>query len=168
LRYDPASPTPSVGGPLLSRAAGMRDNRKLEARSDVLTFTTRALAAPLEVIGPVTAKLRVGAKAGSHVDIFARLCDVDDAGRSYNICDGLLRLPAFTSDDPVAITIAVSSTAYRFRVGHRVRLQVSGGAHPRFARNTGTDEPLATATRLVATDLTIHPGSMLLLPEVGA
>ena len=49
----------------------------------------------------------------------------------------------------------MSSTAYRFNSGHRIRLQVSGGAHPRFARNTGTGEPLATATRLAPVDIQI-------------
>ncbi len=49
----------------------------------------------------------------------------------------------------------MSATAYRFRAGHRLRLQVSGGAHPRFARNTGTGEPWATTTRLAAVDLEI-------------
>ncbi|MFK3983379.1 CocE/NonD family hydrolase [Micromonospora sp. NPDC050397] len=166
FRYDPADPTPSVGGPLLSRTAGVRDNTALEARPDVLTFTTGALTEPLEVIGAVSARLRVSAKAGGNVDLFARLCDVDKTGRSRNVCDGLLRLPAFTGDEPVEVTVAMSATAYRFRPGHRVRLQVSGGAHPRFARNTGSGEPAATATRLVATDVTIHPGSVLWLPQV--
>ncbi|MDT5025707.1 MAG: uncharacterized protein QOE61_2133 [Micromonosporaceae bacterium] len=82
FRYDPAAPTPSLGGPLLSRTAGVRDNATLEARPDVLTFTTQTLVGPVEVIGPVTAKLRVGAKAGSHFDVYARLCDVDETGRS--------------------------------------------------------------------------------------
>ena len=49
----------------------------------------------------------------------------------------------------------MSATAYRFDAGHRIRLQVSGGAHPRYARNTGTAEPVATATRLVAADIRI-------------
>ena len=52
--------------------------------------------------------------------------------------------------------------------GHRLRLQVSGGAHPRFARNTGTGEPLATATRLVPTEIEVYHHqarpSALLLP----
>jgi len=37
--------------------------------------------------------------------------------------------------------------AHRFLAGHRIRLQVSGGAHPRFARNLGTGEPLGQGTR---------------------
>jgi putative CocE/NonD family hydrolase len=163
-RYDPADPTPSVGGPTLARSAGSRDNTRLEARRDVLTFTTDALTEPVEVMGPVSVRLRVGAKAGSHIDVFARLCDVDESGRSLNVCDGLLRLPEFDRDGSVEVTVAMSSTAHQFRTGHRIRLQVSGGAHPRFARNTGTGEPLATASRLVATDVSIGAGSVLLLP----
>jgi uncharacterized protein len=66
------------------------------------------------------------------------------------------------------MTVAMSSTAYRFAAGHRLRLQVSGGAHPRFARNTGTGEPPATGTRLAAVDIQVLHGSpspaTLLLP----
>jgi uncharacterized protein len=53
----------------------------------------------------------------------------------------------------------MSATAYQLGAGHRLRLQVSGGAHPRFARNTGTGEPLATATRLATVDLQILHGA---------
>jgi predicted acyl esterase len=68
------------------------------------------------------------------------------------------------------MTVAMSSTAYRFEAGHRLRLQISGGAHPRFARNTGTGEPVATATRLAAVDIQVIHGAgspaALLLPVV--
>ena len=46
FRYDPTDPTPSVGGRTLSTDAGVKDNRALEARSDVLMFTTEPQAAP--------------------------------------------------------------------------------------------------------------------------
>ena len=55
----------------------------------------------------------------------------------------------------------MSATAHRFGAGHRLRVQVSGGAHPRFVRNTGTSEPLATATRLVPVDIEISDGQVL-------
>jgi putative CocE/NonD family hydrolase len=57
FRYDPADPTPSVGGQLLAPEAGPRDNRAVEARPDVLVFTSTPLAAPLDVLGPVRASL---------------------------------------------------------------------------------------------------------------
>ncbi|WP_328691882.1 CocE/NonD family hydrolase [Streptomyces caniferus] len=168
FRYDPADPTPSVGGPLLSGKAGYQDNTALEARDDVLTFTTAPLTEPVDVLGPVHVELRVTTDTG-HADVFARLCDVDDRGRSTNVCDGLRRLRPVAPTDtteaaPAAVTVAMSSTAHRFPAGHRIRLQVSGGAHPRFARHTGTGEPPATATRLLPSEVALHHPSRLVLP----
>lgn len=155
FRYDPSNPTPSIGGPVLSRNAGAVDNSDLEARADVLTFTSAPLTDALEILGPVSARLRIRA-SNPHHDVFARLCDVDPRGRSRNICDGLIRhQPGSRASDDAPVTIPMSATAYRFDAGHRIRLQVSGGAHPRYARNTGTAEPVATATRLVAADIRI-------------
>ena len=103
----------------------------------------------------------------AHAHVFVRLCDVDPQGRSWNVTDGILRLtPAALAEE--AVTVTMSSAAHQFAAGHRLRLQVSGGAHPRFARNTGTGEPLATATRLVPTDIEVYHDqarpSALLLP----
>ncbi|MGW4464070.1 CocE/NonD family hydrolase [Micromonospora sp. NPDC004704] len=162
FRYDPSDPTPSRGGQVLNRDGGSRDNSALEARADVLLFTTEPLTEPVEILGPVSAELAVGTDTG-YADIFARLCDVDVRGRSRNVCDGLVRLPAGATG-PVAVTVAMSSTAYRFAAGHRIRLQISGGAHPRFNRNTGTGERAATATRLVPTRISVHFPSALVLP----
>jgi uncharacterized protein len=145
FRYDPADPTPSAGGRVLSGRSGPVDNRRLEARADVLTFTSAALTEPAEILGPVSVRLRLRASSPHH-DVFARLCDVDPGGRSVNVCDGLIRR---RPGDDAEVTVPMSSAAWQFAAGHRIRLQVSGGAHPRYARNTGTGEPLATATTLV-------------------
>ena len=45
-RYDPADPTPSLGGPVLLAREPVVDNRPLEARPDVLTYTTAPLPRP--------------------------------------------------------------------------------------------------------------------------
>jgi putative CocE/NonD family hydrolase len=165
LRYDPRDPTPSAGGARMGgNGSGPRDNAKLEARDDVRTFTGPVIGAPLEAIGPVSLRLRVRGSS-PHFDVFARLCDVDAKGRSWNICDGLLRLDGTRPADPggwTEIEVAMSATAHRFAAGHRLRVQVSGGAHPRWARNTGTAEQIATATRLVPVDIEIdHRGTEL-------
>jgi len=152
FRYDPADPTPAVGGTSLSSNSGPRDNRSLEARADVLTYTTTALGEDLDVIGPVLAELHMTSST-EHFDVFVRLCDVEPAGRSINVCDGILRCGPGTTR-PVSVDLW--PTAYRFARGHRVRLQVSGGAHPRFARNLGTGEPPATGTRLAVSDRAVH------------
>ena len=169
-RYDPADPTPSLGGPLLMTPSGPLDNRPLEARSDVLTYTTAPLAADLEIIG--TPRLELYARSSlAHTDFFGRLCDVQPDGRSINICDGLLRVTPGTGTGPPDGVLRLAwdlwPTAHRFRRGHRLRLQVSSGAHPRWGRNPGTGEPLRTATRLVPADQTIyhdpdHPSALVL------
>ncbi|MDG4796666.1 CocE/NonD family hydrolase [Micromonospora sp. WMMD1082] len=150
--YDPTDPTPSLGGPLLvAQRAGPVDNRPVEARPDVLTWTSEPLAAGVEVIGPVRAEIHLRSEL-RHLDVFVRLCDVDHRGRSWNICDGLVRLDPerFPADatGAVAVPVELWPAAHRFAPGHRLRLQISGGAHPRYARNPGTGEPLGAAVTL--------------------
>ncbi|MFX1534972.1 MAG: CocE/NonD family hydrolase [Promethearchaeota archaeon] len=158
-RYDPADPTPAVGGTLLLKNAGPMKNNKLEARSDVLVYTSAALEQEMEVIGSVRAELYVQSSL-EYTDFFARVCDVEPSGKSINICDGILRLvpgrPAPEPDGCIRANIDLWPTAYRFRRGHRIRVQVSSGSHPRFARNPGSGEPLATATKLLAADQTVY------------
>lgn len=169
-RYDPADPTPALAGPVLAGKSLPTDNRKLEARSDVLTYTSVPLEHDLEVIGSVQAELFVRSTL-EHTDFFARLCDVDQQGKSLNVCDALLRVqpaqPAPATDGTLHLTIDLWPTAHRFQRGHRLRLQVSSGAHPRYARNTGSGEPLASATKLLVADQSIyhdpdHPSAIVL------
>jgi putative CocE/NonD family hydrolase len=169
-RYDPANPTPSVGGTLLASSGGPRDNRALERRSDVLVYTSAALVRDLEVIGPVTAELCVRSSL-EHTDFFVRLCDVEPSGKSRNICDGLQRLIPTAwrrgADGVSAVDVHLWPAAHVFRRGHRVRVQVSSGAHPRFARNLGGGEPLPTAVNMRAADQEIwhdpeHPSAIVL------
>ena len=161
--YDPKHPTPALGGPrLIGKISGRRDNRPLEARPDVLTFTSEPLTEPLEVVGPVCADITVQATrarpsgAASRAtdgvpsfDVFVRLCEVDEQDRSWNICDGLARAAAPKADlgdardgNGRVVRVELWPTAYRFAAGRRIRVQVSGGAHPRFSRNPGTGAPL--------------------------
>ncbi|MFE5535955.1 CocE/NonD family hydrolase, partial [Streptomyces sp. NPDC056519] len=165
FRYDPADPTPSLGGPLLSRTAGPRDNKALEARDDVLTFTGPPLTEPVDVMGAVSARLTISTDTG-HADVFTRLCDVDAQGRSVNVCDGLGRVRA-AAQEPSDIDVPMSSTAHRFAVGHRIRWQISGGAHPRYARGTGTGESPVDATTFTPVHITLHADSALILPTPG-
>ena len=172
FRYDPGDPTPSVGGPRMdSNGSGPKDNGKLEARADVLTFSGPVTGEPQEVIGPVSLRLRIRGSS-PNFDVFARLCDVDANGTSWNICDGLLRLDGTRLTDAdgwTEIEVPMSATAHRFGAGHRLRVQVSGGAHPRWARNTGTAEQIATATTLLPVDIEInHRESVLSLPALPA
>jgi predicted acyl esterase len=67
---------------------------------------------------------------------------------------------SLTGADALSLaTVRLWPTAHRFKRGHRIRVQVSSGAFPRYARNHGTGEPRATATRLVAADQAVHHDS---------
>jgi putative CocE/NonD family hydrolase len=155
--YDPADPTPTVGGPLLAPPGKQADNAPVEARADVLTYTSEPLPAGLDLAGAVSA--RVFVRTGrEHADLFVRVCDVDVKGVSRNIVDGIRRLSPQTvpaadveagDDGVLAVEVELFPTAYRVRAGHRIRVQVSGGAFPRFARNFGTGAPFGAATRAV-------------------
>ena len=70
--YDPAQPTPALGGPLLLERSPVRDNRELEARADVLTFTGPPLAGALDAIGPVSADIRLRSSLAD-TDVFVRV-----------------------------------------------------------------------------------------------
>ena len=155
-RYDPASPTPSLGGPVLLERAPVVDNRPLEARDDVLTFTSEPLEADLDVIGPVSVELHARSSL-DYFDLFARVCDVHPSGLSLNVCDAIARVSPDGSaergaDGVTRVDFSLWPTAHRFAAGHRLRLQVSSGAHPRYARNPGTSEDPATASRLMAAE----------------
>jgi putative CocE/NonD family hydrolase len=143
---------PSWGGQYQSAdLGGPRDRRDVEKRPDVLVYTSSTLDSELDVIGPVRASLTVKASQPYH-DLFVRLCDVSPGGRSTNLCDALARVRPGTypsgPDGSTVVTVELWPTAHRFRAGHRIRLQVSGGSHPRYPRNLGTGEPMLTATEL--------------------
>jgi putative CocE/NonD family hydrolase len=170
-RYDPQDPTPSVGG-IGMLTGGAVDNRSLEARPDVLVYTSDPLTSPLLVLGPVEADLWVESNL-DNVDFFVRLCDVWPDGRSINVCDGLQRFgphSIFREDDGAfRAKVALWPAGHRFGPGHRLRVQVSSGSHPVYARNLGTGEPPATATTTLVSDQRVHhsPGrrSSLTLPH---
>ncbi len=171
--YDPTHPTPALGGALMSSHAGQVDNRPLETRPDVLTFTSEPLENDVLAIGPVNLILYVRSTL-SYTDFFGRLCDVYPDGRSLNLCDGFFRihpgLGSIQSDGSLMIEIDLRAIGNRFRRGHRIRLQVSSGAFPRWDRNPGTGEPTTSAVVYLVAHQTIyhdpdHP-SALILPVI--
>lgn len=169
-RYDPGDPTPSVGGRLLLTGAGRKNNHSLEAREDVLTFTSEPLAKDLRIVGELSAAVWMTSSRPTW-DVFVRLCDVDAGGRSFNVTDGLIRVTLddgeTAADSPQLIHVRLAPTAQLFARGHRLRVQVSSGAHPRFARNLGSAGEQVEGTELFVADQTVfhdaeHPSSITL------
>jgi len=142
----------------------------------VLTYTTAPLARPAEAIGVARVELHVRTSV-AHFDLFARVCDVDHDGVSRNVCDALARVSpgafAQAADGTWGVSFDLWPMGHRFASGHRIRLQVSSGAHPRYARNPGTGEDPMTATELRAVDVELlhgarHPSVLVLPSPAGA
>ena len=155
--YDPRNPVPTCGGPTMlpggtvGANAGPLDQRTVEARSDVLCYTTAPLEHPVEVTGPVTLTIYVSSSARD-TDITGKLVDVHPDGRAEHLTDGILRARYRDSmSDPVPLEpghvyelrIDLWATANVFAAGHRIRLEVSSSNFPRFARNTNTGGTIA-------------------------
>ena len=161
--FDPADPTPTVGGRLLSPDAGYRDDSPLALRTDVLSFTGDPLPTDLYVVGNPLLELSHSCD-NRYNDLFVRISEVDERGRSRNVSDGYL----CGTPDSRDVRIEMDAMAHRFRAGSRIRVLIAGGSHPRFARNLGTGEPLISGRRLATATHTVHLGdggtSRLVLP----
>ena len=162
FRYDPADPTPTVGGRLLARGSGYRDDTRLAQREDVLSFTSAPLQASLCVSGHPVIELAYETD-NPQFDVFVRLSEVDANGRSRNVSDGFGR---FSSAPDEPILLELDPVCHRFSVGSRLRVLVAGGCHPRFARNLGTGEPPISGRDMRPSTHTLRHGesSRLTLP----
>ncbi len=161
--YDPSNPTPNVGGAIFAfLGAGAQDNKHLETRPDVLIFTSVPVEKNLTIVGNIKVKIFVKSSL-QNTDFFTRICDVDKNGVSINICDAIIRLTPdkVTPDDMgvMEIELLLHTTAHTFLGGHCIRLQISSGAHPRFARNLGTNEPIGSATKMQTAQQELFFGS---------
>jgi putative CocE/NonD family hydrolase len=160
--YDPSDPTPSVGiaglgGPDVAMPT---DNSTLEARPDVLTYTAEAFERAVTIVGAARARLFVNSTEPT-ADFFVRITDVHPDGTSMNIIDGITRIPhteELTADEPVEVEVDLGPVAHELAAGHALRVQVSSGAHPMYARNPGGTESPATTTRLFPATQTVHLG----------
>jgi hypothetical protein len=153
--YDPNDPVPTCGGNTLIIPMGVQDQRRAEARQDVLVYTGDVVPAPLEVTGPIVVKL-FAASSAVDTDFTAKLVDVRPDGYAQNLADGILRtryrasrmraellVPAQVYE----LTIDLWATSHVFLPGHRIRLEISSSNFPRFDRNLNTGEEQATGSR---------------------
>lgn len=160
FRFDPTDPPPTIGGRLLSPAAGYRNDSRLHGRADMLSFTGAALTEDLDVCGVPVLELDHRADIGD-VDLFVRVSEVDARGRSVNVTDGYRRLRQHTGE----VRIELDAIARRFPAGSRIRVLIGGGNHPRYAVNPGTGEAPISAARAQPALHTVRFGrSRMLLP----
>jgi len=142
--YDPASPVPTGTGPGLPE--GFFDQSAVEMRHDVLVYTSEPLMDPIEVTGPIMARI-YAASSAKDTDFTAKLVDVYPDGRAFNLQDGILRARYregfkkkvwMKAGQVYAIDVSMDATSNYFAAGHRIRLEVSSSNFPRFDRNLNT------------------------------
>jgi uncharacterized protein len=157
---DPRDPVPTRGGNLccfqVIEEPGVFDQRDIEARDDVLVYTTASLQEDIEVTGPVTLSVSVSSTAPDF-DVTAKLVDVYPDGTARNLCEGIRRVryrhgtdheELLTPGEIARIEVDLVATANLFRVGHRIRLEVASSNWPRFDRNPQTGGLIAGSTDL--------------------
>ena len=148
--YDPMNPVPSLGGGVCcNRGAslgGSFDQRGIEARADVLVYTTEPLTEDTEVTGSVRAQLFVSSDARD-TDFTVKLVDVYPDGTAYNVDDTILRAryregfdkEVFMRQGEVyELNPTAMSTSYLFKEGHRIRVEVASSKFPQYMRNLNT------------------------------
>ncbi len=176
FHYDPSDPVPTRGGSTMLPPRwppGPVDQREIEIRPDVLSYTSEVLDAPYTVIGAVWVTL-FAASSAADTDFVARLVDVHPDGRAINLADGIIRLscragyPAagrieleravrVTPGTAYELCIDLQATAVTFLPGHRIRVDVTSSSHPRWIRHTNTaSNPLDATELVVASQQILH------------
>ena len=149
--YDPMNPLPSYGGNVCCTGnavtGGAFDQRKMEARPDILVYTTEPFKEGIEVSGPIEATLYVSSDA-KDTDVTVKVLDVYPDGPAYNLDETIQRLryrdgyekaPVWMEKGKVyKVTLQPMTTSNYFAAGHRLRLEVSSSNFPRFDRNLNT------------------------------
>src|ERR1019366_2024295 len=180
--YDPRNPAPTVGGAVCCDAKifpwGPLDQRQVEKRADVLSYSTTPLASGIEVTGAIKVVLFVSSTAVD-TDFTAKLVDVFPDGKARNLTDGLLRMryrdaleipKLMTPGEVYKVTIDTGVTSNVFLAGHRIRVEISSSNFPRFDRNPNTGGPVADAKEALKAKQTVYHEhqrySYVLLPVV--
>jgi len=161
--YDPKDPPPTLGGANLPPLPhGPTDHRALEQRKDVLVFAPPPLDAPLSFVG--NAEVRVEFSCDRvDCDLAVWLCRAGPGGPSVLLAEGIqrakLRDPAevrlLEPGAPCALTVKLPVLAATVGKGRELRVYLSGGNHPRYARNphTGADRWDAAAALPVTVEV---------------
>ncbi len=167
--YDPMNPVQTIGGGDCCNGgivtAGAFDQRVIEARDDVLVYTTDALTEPMEVSGFVDSVLKISSDA-KDTDFAVKLVDVAPDGTAYILGDTIVRAryrDGYASPAPMqpgtvyTLKPTPMTTSNRFEKGHRIRVEVTSSNFPKFVRNLNTGGPNESESKgIVAHNVVVH------------
>ena len=135
--HDPWRPVPAVGGALWHAVRPGRSFR-VDARPDVLTFTTEPAVEPITIAGDVAAELWLCADAPSF-DVSCVLSRVAPQGEALPLAQGYrLVKPGTNLNQPIEIPLR--ATCATIKPGERLRLSVAGACFPAYPVNPGTGQ----------------------------
>jgi putative CocE/NonD family hydrolase len=128
---------------------GAADARSYEEQSEVRTFTTDVLNAPIEWTGRIRADLFLSSTA-QDTDLIVRVSDVYPDGRSILLVEyphrvryreGFDKEVFLTPEEIVPISFDVGWISQIFNSGHRIRLTISSTGAPLYEPNPQTGGP---------------------------
>jgi putative CocE/NonD family hydrolase len=161
--HDPWRPVPTTGGAFGS-PPGPIDRGAIDARPDVLTFTTAPLVETLTLAGSVGVALWVQSDALSF-DIACTLSRITLSGQALPLADGYRHLAKPPTNG--AVDIPMRATCVTLAPGERLRLSVAGASFPAYPVNPGTGQNPTQARQIDAQIVTItvaygpaHPSSL--------
>lgn len=149
--YDPMNPVLSYGGNVCCTGnavqGGALDQRRMEARADILVYTSEPFKEPIELSGPIEPTLYVSSDA-KDTDFTVKVLDVYPDGRAYNLDESIQRMRYrdgyegpevwMEAGKTYKVTLQPLNTSNYFAAGHRLRIEVSSSNFPRFDRNLNT------------------------------
>jgi predicted acyl esterase len=154
--HDPQDLVPSTVADPFSFVHEFPDERVVQGRGDVLTFTTEPLDEALDLAGPVTVALTV-ATTGPSMHLFVKLADVAPDGRALMLLHGAATVAAGQGAE-VPAELYLGHTGYRVRAGRRLRLAIAASDFPQYVPHPGTAESPWFATATQANQQTLVTG----------
>ncbi|PSR12020.1 MAG: acylase, partial [Bacteroidetes bacterium] len=166
--YDPLNPVTSYGGNVCcignAIQGGARDQREMEARNDILVYSTPPLTEGVEMTGSIECTLYVSSDA-KDTDFTLKLIDVYPDGRAYNLDETIQRVryregydkEVFMEQGKVyKVELTPLSTSNYFAPGHQIRVEISSSNFPRFDRNLNTGGPNFSESKPVVAHNKVH------------
>lgn len=148
--YDPHQAVPSYGGNVCCTGdavkGGSFDQQDMEARHDILVYTTDPFPEGVEVSGFIESTLYLSSDV-KDTDLTIKLIDVYPDGRAYNLDETIQRVRyregydkslLMKKGEVYKVVLTPMSTSNFFAPGHRIRVEVSSSNFPRFERNLNT------------------------------
>jgi putative CocE/NonD family hydrolase len=162
LVHDPWRPVPTIGG-AFGPVPGPVERTDIDARPDVLTYTSAPLEAPLTLAGETVVTLAVQADCASF-DVSCILSTVDTDGRARHLTEGYAHVASATDG---RATLSLRPTCATLPVGGRLRLSIAAASFPAYPINPGTGARPVDASVEQAAIITLRidlAGSVIRLP----